>query len=111
MFTNGDFRRREAKRRVQLMQQKMNKQQENNTTTSLPTSRYVQHIPEVTYSTYLQQPYTISNQHQPYLMNPDYVYNNSIYNAYNSTNYQSTCNTMSAPIAQHYVSRLIDLWI
>ena len=65
MFTKGDFRRREAKRRVQLMQQKMNKQQEHNTTTLLSTSRYVQYLPEVMYSTYLQQPYTTSNQHQP----------------------------------------------
>ena len=100
MFTKGDFRRREAKRRVQLMQQKMNKQQEHNTTTSLPTSRYVQHIPEVMYSTYLQQPYTPSNQHQPYWMKPDYLYNSSLYSAYNSPNYQTTCNTMSAAIEQ-----------
>ena len=103
MFTKGDFRRRETKRRVQLMQQKMNKQKENNMSTSVSTSSYVHRIPEVNNQTYPLQSYNKPNEHQQYWMNATCLYNNSTYSTHYPNNYQSVCTTMSSPVQQSYL--------
>ena len=103
MFTKGDFRRREAKRRVQLMQQKMNKQQENNLITSAPTTPYVHPRSEPYHQTYSQQSYNTSDQHEQYLMNMNCLYNNSSYSTHYPTNSRTTCTAISSPLQQPYV--------
>lgn len=118
MFTKGDFRRGETKRRVQLMQQKMNKQQCKAISTSSQEYLHDKLIAEPTstneqfsnsnkntigltsnqhiHNLYPQQFHRTHTTNQHYLVNPDCSYANSTTNQGYARSHRPACSSLSS---------------